>query len=329
MSNNNTSDDNAINNDNDEDAQRRADEWDALQAVYQGDKGISLFCDDKQTTTTTAAAAAAAAAVWTIQLHRTRLSFTLPASYPSRQAPVDVSVYAPHVATQRLVEIKDELMSLWTADTEVALVWTEHVRQAVEQEENDDDATNDKSTTKKEDANNNNKTTGGTTLTFVPPTAKFGQPMRTFDANIVLNDAHRVPIFCGQPFRPPKSGPAELLQAYCATVTSAEQVQWVWAELLLNHPKVAKASHNMVAYRYSNSSSSSSNTNNSNSIVSDNDDDGEKGAGAKLAALLQLADLCNVMVVVARWYGGIHLGPARFKWIAATAREALQQGGFY
>ena len=32
----------------------------------------------------------------------------------------------------------------------------------------------------------------------------------------------------------------------------------------------------------------------------------------------------NVLVVVSRWFGGVHLGPARFKYIANTARELLE-----
>ena len=62
-------------------------------------------------------------------------------------------------------------------------------------------------------------------------------------------------------------------------------------------------------------------------MVSDNDDDGEKGSGAKLAALLEMSDTMDCIVVVSRWYGGIHLGPARFKHIASTARDALVESG--
>lgn len=60
----------------------------------------------------------------------------------------------------------------------------------------------------------------------------------------------------------------------------------------------------------------------------DNDDDGEKGSGAKLASLLQLSNVDNAMVIVSRWYGGTHLGPARFKHIASVARDGLVQAGF-
>ncbi|EPS98770.1 hypothetical protein FOMPIDRAFT_1164900 [Fomitopsis schrenkii] len=60
----------------------------------------------------------------------------------------------------------------------------------------------------------------------------------------------------------------------------------------------------------------------------DNDDDGETAAGGRLAHLLQILDVENVLVVVTRYYGGIHLGPDRFKHINQAARNALELGGF-
>lgn len=83
----------------------------------------------------------------------------------------------------------------------------------------------------------------------------------------------------------------------------------------------------------------------------DNDDDGETAAGGRLAHLLQILvrfSLChvydllniynvvlplrqevsNVLVIVTRYFGGIHLGPDRFKHINQAARNALELGGF-
>ncbi len=103
-----------------------------------------------------------------------------------------------------------------------------------------------------------------------------------------------------------------------------EHVHWALAELLFNDKKVAKATHNMFAYRFHHDNDDNSTT----TLVHDNDDDGEKGSGAKLASLLELSGAENVLVVVSRWYGGQLLGPARFKWIAGVARTGLVQGGF-
>ena len=79
----------------------------------------------------------------------------------------------------------------------------------------------------------------------------------------------------------------------------------------------------------------------------DNDDDGETAAGGRIAHLLQilvcgdpkvvhpesrdeqsLQEVNNVLVVVTRYFGGVHLGPDRFKHINQAARNALQLGGF-
>mmetsp|Transcript_7017 Transcript_7017/g.14400 ORF Transcript_7017/g.14400 Transcript_7017/m.14400 type:complete len:114 (+) Transcript_7017:1-342(+) len=109
---------------------------------------------------------------------------------------------------------------------------------------------------------------------------------------------------------------------HAARVTSPEHVQWVLARLLFHDKKVAKANHNMFAYRFTEV------TDGTKRRVADNDDDGEKGAGAKLAALLEMCKVDDVIVVVSRWFGGIHLGPARFKYIAAVGRDALVEGGF-
>lgn len=57
-------------------------------------------------------------------------------------------------------------------------------------------------------------------------------------------------------------------------------------------------------------------------------DDGEGGAGAKLLNLLDLMKAKNVVVIVTRWYGGIHLGPDRFRHICNVAREILVENGY-
>ena len=57
----------------------------------------------------------------------------------------------------------------------------------------------------------------------------------------------------------------------------------------------------------------------------DNDDDGEHGAGTKLAHLLQIRNEDGVLLVVSRWFGGIHLGPKRFAHISNVARDLLSR----
>ena len=54
------------------------------------------------------------------------------------------------------------------------------------------------------------------------------------------------------------------------------------------------------------------------------DDDGEKNGGKTLEKVLKDMDVEGA-VVVARWYGGVMLGPVRFEHIKACAREAIAQ----
>lgn len=57
-------------------------------------------------------------------------------------------------------------------------------------------------------------------------------------------------------------------------------------------------------------------------------DNNEGGSGLRLLGLLDRLRLVNILVVVSRWYGGVPLGPGRFKCISDVAMEALQNGGY-
>lgn len=54
-------------------------------------------------------------------------------------------------------------------------------------------------------------------------------------------------------------------------------------------------------------------------------DDGESGAGAVILKMLERAALLDHVVVVTRWYGGVHLGGDRFAHIVTCTRAALAQ----
>ncbi|PWN32117.1 ribosomal protein S5 domain 2-like protein [Meira miltonrushii] len=64
-----------------------------------------------------------------------------------------------------------------------------------------------------------------------------------------------------------------------------------------------------------------------NVVHRDCDDDGETAAGGRLAHLLDLCHVENAIVIVTRWYGGVHLGADRFKLINRAARDALELAG--
>ncbi|KAJ2078533.1 hypothetical protein H4R24_004419 [Coemansia sp. RSA 988] len=121
-------------------------------------------------------------------------------------------------------------------------------------------------------------------------------------------------IFTGQTFEMKKS----VFVAHVARVTTAEDLVRV-RDALMKDKRIAQATHNILAYRI---------RLDGGSISQDNDDDGETAAGKRLGHLLQLLGAENIMVIVTRWYGGIHLGPDRFKLINNAARQALTASGY-
>lgn len=52
-------------------------------------------------------------------------------------------------------------------------------------------------------------------------------------------------------------------------------------------------------------------------------DDGETGAGAVILKMLEREGVPDRIVVVTRWYGGIHLGGDRFAHVVTCTRAAL------
>ncbi|KAL4918458.1 pyridoxal phosphate-dependent transferase [Aspergillus aurantiobrunneus] len=123
-----------------------------------------------------------------------------------------------------------------------------------------------------------------------------------------------------------------------AHATSLDQAQAYLDYLLASDKKVASATHNISAWRIrqqnktSHASSKEGGSKGSSPptemIIQDFDDDGETAAGGRLLHLMQLMDVWDVVVVVTRWYGGVHLGPDRFRIINAAGRDALIRGGF-
>jgi putative IMPACT (imprinted ancient) family translation regulator len=53
-------------------------------------------------------------------------------------------------------------------------------------------------------------------------------------------------------------------------------------------------------------------------------DDGEAGAGAVILKMLEREAVPDRIVVVTRWYGGVHLGGDRFAHIVTCTRAALK-----
>lgn len=116
--------------------------------------------------------------------------------------------------------------------------------------------------------------------------------------------------------------------ARACSVISQSAPKTALEHLLANNKRVARATHNITAYRVRRPISSAADASRREIIYQDCDDDGETAAGGRLLHLLQVMDLWDVFVVVSRWYGGVQLGPDRFRLISQVAREALVEGGW-
>ncbi|XP_052745203.1 protein IMPACT-A [Bicyclus anynana] len=109
-------------------------------------------------------------------------------------------------------------------------------------------------------------------------------------------------------------------QGHAAEVHSIDDVNAVIAKLMQNK-KIQNATHNMYAYRIEKK------TVKGTTMLQDCSDDGEAHAGGRMLHLLQILDQKNTLVVVSRWYGGIQLGPDRFRHINNATRQVIQQAG--
>ena len=124
-----------------------------------------------------------------------------------------------------------------------------------------------------------------------------------------------MPLVVGEPVVDRKS----CFQCFVGSpVSSVEDVAAAKESLLRSSSKIGRATHIMVAYRFST---------HAGNIIQDSDDGGESGAGKRLLFIIEcMASQVRgggVVVFCCRWHGGIQLGPARFAHIQNAARSAL------
>jgi hypothetical protein len=109
-------------------------------------------------------------------------------------------------------------------------------------------------------------------------------------------------------------------QSHAIKIVSQKQIQ-VYLSYLKSNNKIIKATHNILAFRFTTSDKKTSNL---KEFISEGfDDDGEDGAGIRLLGLLQKMKVDNIMMVVSRWFGGTFLGPDRFKHINDSAKNLI------
>ncbi|KZT64817.1 ribosomal protein S5 domain 2-like protein [Daedalea quercina L-15889] len=110
-------------------------------------------------------------------------------------------------------------------------------------------------------------------------------------------------------------------KAACGEPDATEDVARLLTHLKSTVSRTRRATHAMWAWRSVSYSAP-------NGVRLCADDGGEAGAGERLERLLEASSCDNVVLIVFRWYGGVHLGSHRWKYISQAAKEALDAGGF-
>lgn len=108
--------------------------------------------------------------------------------------------------------------------------------------------------------------------------------------------------------------------ARATTMTKHFQRPGLLKSLLDNNPSLRTASHNVWAYRIRPSESS-----NSTQARESSNDDGEAGGGDLLLRLMRESNVVDTLVVMTRWYGGVMLGPDRWRLMRNVVTGALSE----
>ncbi len=163
---------------------------------------------------------------------------------------------------------------------------------------------------------NSKQKCGGGGLNKISPSKDIGSRKSSSKSGQMISDSDTRQWAHGDLFVDRKS----TFQAHVIRVASKDDVTSAM-EILLNDSKIARATHNISAQRFFGSQDGGR-------LHTDCDDDGETAAGGRLLRLLNLTKVSQVLVVVSRWYGGVHLGPDRFRHINNVARALLVRQGF-
>lgn len=108
--------------------------------------------------------------------------------------------------------------------------------------------------------------------------------------------------------------------ARATNITDPSQRPKLLKSLLEAQPGLRTASHNVWAYRIRASDKAISNHPREASH-----DDGESGAGDLLVRILRETNAIDTLVVMTRWYGGVMLGPDRWRLMRNVTNQALSE----
>lgn len=108
--------------------------------------------------------------------------------------------------------------------------------------------------------------------------------------------------------------------ARAANITNPSQRQALLGSLFETIPNLKTATHNAWAYRIRPSQSS-----NATFIREESFDDGETGCGDLMLRIMREVNAVDTIVVMTRWFGGIMLGPDRWRLMRNVVTSALSE----
>ncbi|CAG9943718.1 unnamed protein product [Clonostachys rosea f. rosea IK726] len=103
--------------------------------------------------------------------------------------------------------------------------------------------------------------------------------------------------------------------AHATPLSSPSARPELFKALMAQKPELETATHNAWAVRTS--------FGNSPLVQDASFDDGESGCGNFLLQIMREANITNTMIVLTRWYGGVMLGPDRWRLMREATNEAL------
>jgi hypothetical protein len=105
----------------------------------------------------------------------------------------------------------------------------------------------------------------------------------------------------------------------CSLPSHSSSASTLLSGLLNANPNLRSATHNAWAYRSTHP--------NTGAVSESSYDDGETGAGNLLLRIMRELEATNTFVVLTRWYGGIMLGPDRWRLMRNVVLQALSERG--
>ncbi|KAG9478955.1 hypothetical protein GDO78_012562 [Eleutherodactylus coqui] len=283
-----------------ENLQSQIDEIEALSSIYGDDwcvidEAARIFCIKVSSSSDHPE--------WTLCLQ-----VILPPEYPSAAPPL-YQLNAPWVRGEDRMTISNNLEEIYLQNLgdNILYLWVEKIREFLEEKSKTSfPAPSSKATTEETAADDDDIASSSELLNDLLACSHIDESFDTLEGV-----GKEVPtINHGEPISDRRS----TFQAHLASVKSPGEVKEVLNKLYENK-KIASATHNIYAYRICSEKTKA--------LIQDCEDDGETAAGKRLLHLMQILDARDVMVVVSRWYGGILLGPDRFKHINNCARNIL------